>query len=54
VGVRVDAPGQHVLPRRVDDPVRVDVQRLPEHGDPPILDVDVADVVVGGRDDPSA
>jgi hypothetical protein len=52
--VRVDAAGKHVLPRGVDHPIRVDIERLPEQGDPLALDVDVADVVVGGRDDPSA
>ena len=32
----------------------IDVERLAEHRDAVALDVDVADVVVGGRDDPSA
>src|SRR4030095_7577644 len=46
--------GEDVLPRGVDDPIGVDVERLADHRDPLPLDVDVADVVVGGRDDPSA
>ena len=52
--VRVDAARQDVLARRVDDAIRVDVERLAEHRDALAVDVDVADVVVGGRDDPPA
>ena len=52
--VRVDAPRQDVLARRVDDAIRIDVERLAEHRDALAVDVDVADVVVGGRDDPPA
>jgi hypothetical protein len=52
--VRVDAPRQHVLARRVDDAVRRDVERLADQGDPLAFDVDVADVVVRGGDDAAA
>ena len=52
--VRVDAAREDVLARGVDDPIGVDVERLADHRDPLAVDVDVADVVVGGRDDPPA
>ena len=52
--VRVDAPRQDVLARRVDDAIRIDVERLTQHRDALAVDVNVADVVVGGRDDPPA
>jgi hypothetical protein len=54
MGMRVDAARENVLPGRVDDAVGVDVERLPDHRNPFPVDEDVADVVVGGRDDPSA
>ena len=54
VRMRIDQSGEDVLARGVDDPVGIDVERLAEHRDALVLDEDVADVVVGGRDDPPA
>ena len=54
VRVRVDCAGQHVLAGGVDDLVGLDVERLADQRDALALDVDVADVVVGGGDDPAA
>ena len=54
VRVRVDRPGMHVFPGRVDDLVRRHVQRLADQRHRPVLDEDVADVVVRGGDDAPA
>ena len=54
MGVRVDAAREDVLPRRVDHLVGLDVERLADQRDRLVLDVDVADVVVRGRDDAAA
>jgi hypothetical protein len=52
--MRIDAAWEDVLAGSVDHAVGVEVERLADHRDALPLDVDVADVVVGGRDDPSA
>ncbi len=47
-------PGSTYLPCGVDHPVGLDVERLADQGDPLVLDVDVADVVVCRGDDAAA
>ena len=52
--VRVNRAGKHVLPRCVDDLVRLHVERLADQRDALAFDVHVADVVVRGGQDASA
>src|SRR6185436_2160716 len=54
VRVGVDETGEHELPGRVDHRVGGHVEALAEQGDPLAVDEDVADVVVGRRDDTAA
>jgi plasmid stabilization system protein ParE len=54
VGVRVDRPRDNVLAARVDHLVRLHVERLPDEGDPLVVDEYVPNVVVGGGDDVTA
>src|SRR5215210_3266008 len=54
VGVRVDRARDDVLAARVDDLVSLHVERLPDEGDPLVLDEYVPHVIVGGGDDTAA
>ena len=54
VGVRVDAAREDVRPGGIDHLVGRLVERLPDQGHGLVLDVEVGDVVVGGRDDAAA
>ena len=49
--VRVDRTRQHQLAGRIDDDVRVDVERRPDQRDPLALDVDVGNGRIGCGDD---
>jgi hypothetical protein len=53
VGMRVDAAREHVLAGRIDQTVRIDIEGLSDHRDPLTVDEHVADVVIGGGDDPA-
>ena len=52
--VRVDAAGKHVLPGCIDHSLGLEIERFADERDPLAFDVDVADVVVRGRDDAAA
>jgi hypothetical protein len=52
--VRIDRSRQDELAGGVDRAVGAQVERLAEQGDPPAVDEDVADVVVGRRNDAAA
>src|SRR3712207_8036323 len=54
VGVRVDRPRDDVLAARVDHLVGLHVERLPNEGDPLVVDEYVPNVVVGSGDDVTA
>src|SRR4051812_25759854 len=54
MGVRVDRARYDILAARLDHLLGLDVERLPDEGDPLILDEHVPDVVVGGGDDAAA
>src|SRR5215212_9940494 len=54
VGVRVDRARDDVLAARVDHLVGLHVERLPDEGDPLVLDEYVPHVVVGGGNDTAA